>query len=345
MIKTMNLRISEDDPLLYDFDLPFRANYYFLGFAVEVLSNSADVLAAAEESWGMFRPRWSEPPIQIRIGVLPGGTGPCPPQPTCRGQRNLITQVVDADNYMVMDVRQGFAFGWLTEAAVENRAYLRYYFLEGTAWTLLESLYLTSVHAACVELNGHGILLCGDSGAGKSSLAYACAQNGWKFLADDSCCLIRSRTGRAVTGNPYQMRFRESAVNLFPELMDQRMTPRATGDMAIELPTARTPEIQIIAESSVDYIVFLNRFGAMPVGLARFSKEKALQWFEQVVCYGESHIRAAHCTALRNLLSADVLEMRYAKMDTALYLLETLVRGRPFVVEAKLNKAEERENA
>jgi hypothetical protein len=340
----MKLQISLGDPYLCDFEFPLRATYHFVGFPIEIITNSPQVLAAAEESWGMFRKVFSEPPLQIHIGVLPGSRKECPPPPNFRSHRNFISRIADSENYMIMDTQQGFAFGWLTQAAAENRAYLRYHFLEGTAWFLLESFYLTSIHGGCVELDGHGVLLCGDSGAGKSSLAYACAQNGWKFLCDDASCLVRKRPGRIVVGNPYQMRFRKSAVDLFPELIHQRVTPRATGEMAIELATGTSAEISLISESSVDYIVFLNRFDPLPEGLFPFSKEIASQWFEQVVCYGEKHVRDAHYATLRNLLTAELVEMRYTEMNSALRLLETLVRVGPAAAAESFSIAGEREN-
>jgi HPr Serine kinase C-terminal domain len=339
----MKLQISAGDPLLCDFELPLRARYHFLGFPIELCTNSPEVLAGAEESWGAFRKSFSEPPLQIRLGVHPGTSIECPPLPVCRGQRNLILQNADSENFMVLDTRQGFAFGWLTQAAARNRAYLRYHFLEGTAWILLESLYLTSIHGACVELDGHGVLLCGDSGAGKSSLAYACSRNGWKFLSDDSSCLVRKRAGRVVVGNAYQMRFRESAVPLFPELVHQRVTPRATGEMAIELSTL-SQQIEITNQSSVDYIVFLNRFDSLPDGLYPFSKDRALQWFEQVVCFGEDNVRDAHYACLRDLLTAEISEMRYTKIDSGLGMLETLVRRGSAAAQVALSTAGQREN-
>lgn len=322
----MELQTSFSDPLLYDFDLPFRATYYFLGFPIEVLTNSSLVLDAADASWGRFQQIHSVPPLQIRVGVLPGQSKELPPKPNCRGQRNLITQIADSENYMVLDTRQGFAFGWLTRAAVENPAYLRYHFLESTACILLDCLYLTPIHGACVELEGRGVLLCGDGSAGKSSLSYACARRGWKFLSDDSSCLVQRREGRIVTGNPYQMRFRESARNLFPELTNHPSTLRATGELAIELPTATRPDINVIFESPVEYIVFLNRFDALPQGLVPFSRDRALRWFEQVVCYGEQQVRDTHLANLRRLLTADIFEMRYTTFDSALRMLESLVR-------------------
>jgi hypothetical protein len=321
----IQLEITKIDPLLCNLELPLEAIYHPLGFSVEIATNSPEVLEGAEESWGHFRKVFPEPPVQIRIGVLEGGRAECPPAPVVRAQRNLLTQIADRENFAACDLREGFAFAWLTPAVVNNRAYLRYHFLEGTAWHLLVPLYLTPLHGACVQKAGRGVLLCGESGAGKSSLAFACARGGWTFLTDDSSCLIRRRPGRVVTGNPYQMRFDESAMELFPELKDQRITPRATGGRAIELATASMPEIATTSECSVDYIVFLNRGEPQPPGLAPFPKNIALQWFERVLCYGEKAAVAAQKTSLRNLLTAKIFEMRYSDLDMAVKLLEGLV--------------------
>jgi HPr Serine kinase C-terminal domain len=341
----MKLQISTGDPLLYDFDLPLCVNFYFLGFPIQITTNSPEVLAAAQESWGMFDHTRPEPPLKIQIGVLPDSSTERPNAPVVRGRGHQLTQIADSENFMVLDSREGFAFGWLTRGAVQDRAYLRYHFLEGTVWILLETLYLTSVHGACVELNGHGVLLCGDSGAGKTSLAYACAHNGWKFLSDDSTCLIRNRPGRIVTGNSRQMRFRESAVQLFPELIHQRVSARPTGEMSIEVPTAETPEINFISEASVDYIVFLNRFESLPDGMVRFSKRRALQWFHQIVCYGEANVREAHYATLQNLLSAEIFEMRYTRIESALDMLKKLVYKGAGAIANNVAVTEERQNA
>jgi hypothetical protein len=322
----MQMESLTNDPLLYDFELPLWSVYYPLGFPVEVTTNSHEILAAAQESWGHFRKTFSEPPVQLRIGVVEGGPQECPPIPVCRGQFNLLTRIADPGNFVVCDIRQGSAFGWLTSAAVENRAYLRYCFLEGTALTLLSLLHLTPTHSACVQLHGRGVLLCGDSGAGKSSLAFACARNGWTFLSDDGSFLVRRGMERVVTGNPHQMRFRESAIELFPELKSQRITPRITGKMAIELATDSMPEISTTSECSINYIVFLNRREPEPPGLCCFPRNKALPWFEKTICYGEKAIRDAQKASLHNLLTAEILELRYSNLDFAVNQLKTLVR-------------------
>jgi len=316
-----------------------------MGFPLEILTNSPDVLVAAEESWGRFRQVFSVSRLEMRVGVLAAASEECPPIPEPRGQRDLIAHIADRGNYMILNIRKGFAFGWLTEAAVQNRAYLRYHFLEGPIWMLLESLFVTSVHAACVALDGHGVLLCGDSGCGKSSLAYACARNGWTFLSDDSTVLVRKNSGRLVTGNPYQMRFPNTATDLFPELKNQNVSQRLSGERSIELVTASVPEINITTECNIDYLVFLNRCDRQPEGLFLFPRVEALRWLNQVVCYDDERIRKEHRVALRNLSTAGIFELRYTHLDSALPLLEKLVRGGPSVAKPSHEFAGDTENA
>ena len=53
------------------------------------------------------------------------------------------------------------------------------------------------IHATSVALNGRGLLICGASGSGKSSLALALMALGAELVADDQTEL--QRTGDAVT--------------------------------------------------------------------------------------------------------------------------------------------------
>ena len=314
------------DPVLCNSELPLHATFHPLGFSVEITTNSHEVLAAAEESWGHWGQVFSEPPIRLRIGVAKGSSEECPGMPVTRGWLNMLTMIADAENFSVCDMARGLAFGWFTQAAVENRAYFRYHLLEPMAWDTLTPLYLTPIHAACVKLAEKTVLLCGDSGAGKSSLSFACARRGWTFLADDSINLIRNRGDRFVVGHPYSMRFREAGVELFPELAKQRIMPRATGEMAIEVATASMPEIVTALTSSVDYIVFLNRQKPGPPSLAAYSKEAAASWFEQVLCYGEKEVRESQTRSLRQLLAVPVYELCYRDLDWAVNRLDTLLR-------------------
>ena len=320
----MQLQFRKLDPLLSDFEMPLQEVYHPLGFSLEIATNSPGVLEAARESWGHYRQAFSGPMLQMRIGVLESENANCPPEPVCREQHDLLVRVADTQNFSVSAIEQGFGYAWLSQAAVAHRGYLRWHFIEGMTWDLLAPS-ITAIHGACVQFADRGVLLCGDSGAGKSTLAYACARNGWTYLSDDSCCLVRGRHDRLVIGNPYQIRFRESAIGLLPELRQHHRTPH-NGEMAIEVATASLPEIRTTLTCFADYIIFLNRGASGPPRLLPFPKDTALRWFEQIIFGGTEPTRNAHKAGLRDLLSAEILELRYSDLSSAIELMEAQVR-------------------
>jgi hypothetical protein len=63
----------------------------------------------------------------------------------------------------------------------------RYELIEFAAFTLASRCQrLASLHAGCVGRAGQGVLLMGDSGAGKSTVTMLCLQRGLEFLSEDS---------------------------------------------------------------------------------------------------------------------------------------------------------------
>ena len=55
------------------------------------------------------------------------------------------------------------------------------------------------IHASCVDVNGSGILIVGQSGSGKSSLAINLLALGSKLVADDQCELVRKNDGFRIS--------------------------------------------------------------------------------------------------------------------------------------------------
>jgi HPr Serine kinase C-terminal domain len=313
-----------DDVLLRNIPLPLRVVFYPMGFPVEVVTNSVEVLAAAEESWGHFIQVFSQRTVELRFGVIDAVSTECPPEVTYRAHRNLRSMIADQDNFCICDLTQGFAFGWLTRAAIEHHNYFRYYFLEAAAsFFLITSPCVTLIHAACVKMAGHGVLLCGDSGAGKSSLAFACARAGWTYLSDDLVLLVQGGEDHVVVGNPHMFRFRDSAVELFPELKGEKITPHTVSKPTIEFPSERLSEITIADRCSVSYIVFLNRRDPDQTCLISYPREIALQWFEQGIDTNE--LRGARLAAIHNLLNVEILELRYSGLECAVNELQKLV--------------------
>jgi hypothetical protein len=333
------------DTVLADFDFPLSATFHPMGLSVQISTNSPAVLDAARDSWGPLKKMFAYPPVRVRIGVVPGGSAESLPAPVYRSQQHLMSIIADAENFMICDMRRGFAYGFVTQAVVGDNAYIRGHIIETSANLLLVASFLTPLHAACLQRHGRGVLLCGDSTAGKSTLAYACARAGWKFLSDDFCCLIRGRDGRVVIGNPARMRFRAPTLDLFPELKMQRLIPRLNGGPAVEVDTVCMPGIETMSHCSVDLIVFLNRCKSHPPTFYQHCKERTQLSFESVISYGEEQVRKEQKESLRELFDAEVVEFRYDDLALAVPALDAFVRGEIAPVERASVHAECRPGA
>jgi hypothetical protein len=315
----------EADPIRSMTKLPFRALYFPLGFPLEIHTNSTDVLAAADQSWSLFQPKFSYPPLIFRLGVTEdaSNSGNLPPMPVCCSQGNLLSNIADAHNFVITDLDAGFSFGWITQRTAKTSLYLRYHILEAAALCMISALRVIALHAACVAPSDQGMLLCGDSGAGKSTLAFAGARAGWTFVSDDASYVPFDRDDRMVVGNCHQVRLRDSSILLFPDLEGRPITPRAAGKPSIEIPTAELPGVITADAAIIKYIIFLNRRGNGAPGLFPFCRETALSWFKKTPLRGQVSYLAQE-SAIHHLIDLEIFELRYTSLDWAIDRLHTL---------------------
>lgn len=309
---------------------PFQADVFPLGFLLRIKSSHPSVIEIAQDTWSCFVPKVSAPPLELRFVVSEGNEASCGPEPLhdaiFRAQNNLLAAIADAHNSALCDLRAGFGFAHLSEAAVRDEGYLRYNFLEAIAYTLLDARHVVAVHAACVAKNGSGFLLFGDSGAGKSSLAYACARRGWTYISDDCTFLLRRTPGRVAVGNPRIFRFRPAASTLFPEI-DGPVSLR-NRKPTTEIESAALPLIDMATECTVNQIVFLNRCiqeDVAPV-LRPVSQQECWRRISRRHAWpAELCIEPEREDTLKALLGARALQLNYAHCAQAVDALNQIV--------------------
>jgi hypothetical protein len=314
---------ASDDIILYDIPLPLRATLFPLGFPLELATNSAVVIAAAIESWSSFEAAHPETPISFSLAVTEYDDERLPPQPKFRSHRHLMSIVSDAQNNVICDFEHNSASGWITSRVAENAGFLRLHFLESSVMSMLVAAHLAPMHGALVARRGVGVALCGDSFAGKSTLAYACARSGWTFVSEDGTFLLRNRTDRYAVGNPYNIRFREDAKFLFPELADNKVARRHNGALGIEVRTSRLP-ISTAGGCSIDHLVFLRRSRSGRRGMNRLEANEARHWLGKATLYGPEEARVSQRLAYRRLLDAGLWELHYSDLPEAVEMLEQL---------------------
>lgn len=316
-----------NDPLLARTPLDHEGVFYPYGFPVRIRSNSLTVLEAGERSWGTYRHRFDCAPLDIRVALTKSSSPGCIEPPVFRSQGHLLSIVADRENFALLDLQAGFAFGWATEATAANQEYFRQCLLDVMIYPLLEIAHLITLHAACVMHKGKGLLLAGNSGAGKSSLSYACAARGWIFVSDDASAFRRNAPELRVIGHPQRFRFREPVAELFPEFEGLKSTIRSYGKPTIEVNTRMLESFRGAEEGQVNAIVFLNRpaYISGPPVLIPLSTEDARNRLAFSVWAVQMPAFEQRLDALERLLAVPCYELRYSAFGPAIDLLEHLI--------------------
>ena len=320
-METRDLR-HKSDPLLHDPDLPLLAVFHPLGFPLRIATNSNEVLECARESWGMWTPEFDREPVEARVTVQ--DEGDLALEAEYRAQGHLFSVVADRNNYAVMDLDRLYGYAFVSRKTVADHAWFRWYFLDTMGLFMLAQRYAMAVHAACVAREGRGILLAGESRAGKSTLAWACARAGWTYLADDAAWLLMDGDGREVLGRPHSVRFREDAPRWFPELEGYLSRVRPNGKLAMEVPTSEFPRVRTAARCQAEAVVFLDRSGRGAPGLELLAAEEALDELIGELANHREETRARYRTVARRLLHAPAYRMRYQDLEEGMALLADL---------------------
>ena len=285
------------------------AVFYPLGYPVLVESASRAVEAAAEDSWRSWSPLFDAPPLRIEAAA--DGVGIRAGEPAFFAGSTGFQFVADLNNQASFDCVKRAGRLRVTRATVIDTVWFRYHFLDALTLTALDSVAFTPIHAACVALRGSGVLLAGDSGAGKSSLAYACARRGWRFISDDAVHVVHDG-GRRVVGNPWKLHLREP---LFEELRGMEARRQPNGKMALEVPMSGDP----IAH--VAHCVFLRREAHVRAALTALPAGFALAYFRRYLRWGDPTLQDS---ALGRLASQGAWQLVYENFDDAVALLEGL---------------------
>ncbi len=310
------------DPLLCDIDLAFTATFYPAGFPLRIATNSKHVLTAAAESWEPFAAQFDTPPLDFRVVVEPQGE--LTREPRFRKQGDVLSFVSDACNFATGDCQKLSAVFHLSEATAADHASLRWFYLEALAYMLLTQRHVVSLHAGCIARGGAGILICGKSAAGKSTLSIAAARAGFTFVADDCTWLLLDSDESLAIGKPHQARFRQDAARHFPELQGHLANLRPNGKRSIEVPTALFPSLRTAARCPVRTLVFLERDAAGPARVERMSSAEAVDLLlAELPSYG-AQVNAMHERTIQKLAEQPAWRLCYRELEDAIRLLSEL---------------------
>ena len=164
-----------------------------LGGLFEFESSSRALLRLVKAAYaGLPRHRLPGRAPRFRIRLQLGrddATDPSamPPATLLQGGAGLLTVVMNAANFAVVCPAARAGLVAISRSMLRFPQQVRYELLEFAVFALAHrGQRLVSLHAACVGWRRRGLLLIGESGAGKSVLSLHCALHGLDFLTEDA---------------------------------------------------------------------------------------------------------------------------------------------------------------
>jgi len=124
-----------------------------------------------------------------------------------------------------------------------------------------------AIHAAGVVRDARAIVLQGRAGAGKSTLAMACARRGFGVLAEDAVFVRVAGERLELWGLPWVQRLLPDAGDHFPELAGLDARLQRNGEIKIEVDLDAAYPGRAVACASPGPIVMIERDSGGPTRL------------------------------------------------------------------------------
>lgn len=176
--------------------------------------------------------------------------------------------------------------------------------------------YSIAIHAASLACRGRMLLLCGEPGAGKTTLTVALAHRGFGYAGDDIALLMP--TGR-VMGVPFAASVKSGAwplvAGLRPDLDDLRIFRRSDDQHVRYLPPAAPPAAEPLR---LGWVVLLRRQPHGPAMLTPLDRIEAMRAIlAEATAPGRRLSAPAFALLAGAMAGAECCVLSYADLDDA----------------------------
>jgi hypothetical protein len=321
-----------------------RTGLQLLGGRFHFDSDSPELLRLVDAAYAGLPPhRFSSSPPEFRVklvltpGLRRGGRGRAvrrqsePPPIFMLSGPDLLGGATESSTFVVLSPRQRSALVSVSREMLRFPYHTRYEVIEFAVLTLASrAMRLAPLHAACVGLDGRGVLLMGPSGSGKSTVALQSLLNGFDFLSEDSV-FVAPQSMRA-TGASNFLHVRADSLRWLGRSASTliRKSPiirRRSGVEKFELDLRRGEYHLAKAPLKIVGVAFLSsQSGAKGSLLRPLAASETLARLKHEQAYGAS--RPEWRTFSRNLARLGGVEiLRGSNPSTSVELLRSLLRN------------------
>lgn len=237
------------------------------------------------------------------------------------GQGDVLVEIIELDGQILFRINNSRSFRCETdELAPAIKACL-------VERVLLKDQADLTLHAASLIKNHEGLLLCGEPGAGKSTLALHLTEAGFQYGGDDLVLITQDGMARGIPFAPaVKPGSWEIISKLRSDLDDAVAHIRPDGILVRYLPVARVRS----GTFAVRWLVFLNRIEGASAGLTHLGEIESLRRVIAGSFAVNGKLSRSGFLALKRMLAqAKSFELTYSDAVEARRLLVDLCHGQP----------------
>lgn len=328
----------DGDPLWQRAALDFEEDFGVLGRRLRVRSNAGRGLSLADAAFGRFAPADPDAPT-IELDIILGQAGPSPggSAPLHREHDHLYLATA-AGSAAIADLRSQRIKCFVAECSEIQAAVI----LESPVWRCLAWSGMVAIHAACIRLHGQTLVLRGQAGAGKSTLAAFALLSGAALLAEESVWFDPAGPEPCLRGAASFLHLEPDSLALLTAALPASRAAlrtalnQAAGQDSVEsgklrIESAGLGSLPTLERSGLGPLVFLDRVAACDTArIRRLDRESALTRFEASSSPGErSQQERDRRQAAEGIIAQGAFELCYSGLDQALQALATIEHLEP----------------
>jgi hypothetical protein len=171
----------------------------------------------------------------------------------------LIFAGFDEGSSVLADLRTRRVIGRFSESMAADTTYWKTVIFPMLLSIVAGSVGLVELHASCVAKDQRGLVLIGPSRSGKSTLAMALTEAGFRLLSDDRTFCSLKQDKLLAWGLPRPLKLRREAGAWFDEFRDREPSDLQNGERVFHCEPDRRSEAHRFQECEPRLLVFLER--------------------------------------------------------------------------------------
>jgi hypothetical protein len=199
-------------------ETPLCEHYLAAGALCSFSTNSELLLNAASRSFLTANGEPNSPEFSIRIWVDESDLARPPwPKPYVRGLDHIAFAGFDDKSSLLADLSTRTVIGRFSAGMAADEQYWARVIFPMLVSIVAGSVGLVELHASCVARGQDGLILIGPSRSGKSTLAKALTDIGFRLLSDDRTFCSLKQDSLFAYGLPRPLKLRRDAGTWFEE--------------------------------------------------------------------------------------------------------------------------------